>query len=95
MTITDLEEIVGVESLQFDFRTIKDATDNFSMRNKLGQGGFGVVYKVQFCHHNTCIILPSFQHRVNVYMYYLLLPKNISEFKIVILILLLPLYLFL
>ena len=34
------------ESLQFDFPTIRVATDNFSNANKLGQGGFGVVYKV-------------------------------------------------
>jgi hypothetical protein len=34
------------ESLQFDFPTIRVATDNFSDANKLGQGGFGVVYKV-------------------------------------------------
>ncbi|KAF5452048.1 hypothetical protein F2P56_027087 [Juglans regia] len=38
-------EIGSVESLQFDFDTIKVATDNFSEENKLGQGGFGVVYK--------------------------------------------------
>lgn len=32
-------------SLQFDFDTIKEATHNFSEHNKLGQGGFGIVYK--------------------------------------------------
>lgn len=30
----------------FDFATIADATNHFSMNNKLGQGGFGPVYKV-------------------------------------------------
>ncbi|GMY32380.1 putative receptor-like protein kinase At4g00960 [Fagus crenata] len=35
----------SVESLQLDFGTIKIATDNFSDANKLGQGGFGAVYK--------------------------------------------------
>ncbi|KAK4852049.1 hypothetical protein QYF36_020644 [Acer negundo] len=34
-----------VESLQFDFNTIIVATNNFSIDNKLGEGGFGVVYK--------------------------------------------------
>ncbi|KAG5541640.1 hypothetical protein RHGRI_021468 [Rhododendron griersonianum] len=29
----------------FDFNTIVAATDNFSLENKLGQGGFGPVYK--------------------------------------------------
>ncbi|GMY37008.1 cysteine-rich receptor-like protein kinase 10, partial [Fagus crenata] len=33
------------ESLQFDFATIEAATDKFSDHNKLGEGGFGVVYK--------------------------------------------------
>ncbi|CAL5397490.1 unnamed protein product [Camellia sinensis] len=39
------DEISGAESLRYDFSTIKDATDNFSDSNKLGQGGFGPVYK--------------------------------------------------
>ncbi|XP_040971413.1 G-type lectin S-receptor-like serine/threonine-protein kinase At1g11410 [Gossypium hirsutum] len=29
----------------FDFQTISIATNNFSLQNKLGQGGFGAVYK--------------------------------------------------
>ncbi|KAK1556897.1 hypothetical protein Q3G72_014111 [Acer saccharum] len=33
------------ESLQFDFSTIKAATNDFPDNNKLGQGGFGAVYK--------------------------------------------------
>ncbi|KAM7465180.1 hypothetical protein LguiB_012742 [Lonicera macranthoides] len=39
------DDISTVESLQYDFGTIKTATDNFSEANKLGQGGFGAVYK--------------------------------------------------
>ncbi|EXB93722.1 hypothetical protein L484_011716 [Morus notabilis] len=35
----------SLESLQFDLRMIKEATDDFSDANKLGQGGFGSVYK--------------------------------------------------
>ena len=30
----------------FDLNTIAAATDNFSIDNKLGEGGFGSVYKV-------------------------------------------------
>ena len=30
----------------FDFTQIKEATSNFSEANKLGEGGFGSVYKV-------------------------------------------------
>jgi predicted Ser/Thr protein kinase len=35
-----------VESSQFDLATIEAATNKFSDDNKLGEGGFGVVYKV-------------------------------------------------
>ncbi|KAF9589076.1 hypothetical protein IFM89_018807 [Coptis chinensis] len=33
------------DSLQFDLNTIRAATDDFSDANKLGEGGFGAVYK--------------------------------------------------
>ncbi|KAM1456041.1 hypothetical protein FF1_005118 [Malus domestica] len=39
------DDIGLVESLQYDFETIRSATDDFSDANKLGQGGFGAVYK--------------------------------------------------
>ncbi|KAK3431816.1 hypothetical protein EUGRSUZ_E03585, partial [Eucalyptus grandis] len=42
------DEISTVESLQFDFDTIREATDNFSNSNRLGQGGFGAVYMGRF-----------------------------------------------
>ena len=45
------DEIRSVEFLQLDFGTIKVATDDFSNANKLGQGGFGVVYKVTESYH--------------------------------------------
>ena len=37
----------------YDFDQIADATDNFSDHHKLGQGGFGPVYKVssRSCRH--------------------------------------------
>uniref|UniRef100_A0A7N0U686 Protein kinase domain-containing protein n=1 Tax=Kalanchoe fedtschenkoi TaxID=63787 RepID=A0A7N0U686_KALFE len=35
----------SVESLQFDFHTIRVATNNFSDDNMLGRGGFGAVYQ--------------------------------------------------
>ncbi|XLT11128.1 hypothetical protein HN51_056921 [Arachis hypogaea] len=38
-------EIEPIESLQFNFDTIRTATNNFSEENKLGRGGFGPVYK--------------------------------------------------
>ncbi|PWA56376.1 Concanavalin A-like lectin/glucanase, subgroup [Artemisia annua] len=41
----DTEEIITVESLHYKFGIIREATDDFSENNKLGQGGFGLVYK--------------------------------------------------
>ncbi|XP_057959653.1 G-type lectin S-receptor-like serine/threonine-protein kinase At4g27290 [Malania oleifera] len=35
----------NVELPLFDFSTMENATDNFSTQNKLGEGGFGVVFK--------------------------------------------------
>lgn len=47
-----LREYIGkddpYELLIYDFDSILVATDNFSLTNKLGQGGFGPVYKVIF-----------------------------------------------
>ncbi|KAI4295818.1 hypothetical protein L6164_035821 [Bauhinia variegata] len=39
------EEMQPTGTLQFDFDTLKLSTNNFSDANKLGQGGFGPVYK--------------------------------------------------
>ena len=35
-----------IDNFFFDLNTIVAATNNFSSANKLGQGGFGSVYKV-------------------------------------------------
>ena len=37
----------GTELALYSFNSLVAATDNFSDDNKLGQGGFGHVYKVQ------------------------------------------------
>ncbi|KAJ0983295.1 hypothetical protein J5N97_011550 [Dioscorea zingiberensis] len=42
---TNPEEITSVESILFDLSTLRNATANFSEENKLGEGGFGSVYK--------------------------------------------------
>ena len=40
------DEIGSVESLQFNVGTIRVATVDFFEANKLGQDGFGAIYKV-------------------------------------------------
>lgn len=40
------DESSNLGSLQFNLATIQDATRNFSIENKIGEGGFGEVYKV-------------------------------------------------
>ena len=37
----------------FEFEVLATSTDNFSLINKLGQGGFGPVYKVNELNKNT------------------------------------------
>ncbi|KAI3437340.1 uncharacterized protein J3R85_005473 [Psidium guajava] len=39
------DEIRTAESLQYDLNTVRAATNDFSDANKLGEGGFGTVYK--------------------------------------------------
>ena len=46
----------GQEHLEiplFDLDTLLNATNNFSSDNKLGEGGFGPVYKVRVCPATT------------------------------------------
>ena len=42
----DEEDEKGLDVPFFDLQSILEATDNFSDANKLGQGGYGPVYKV-------------------------------------------------
>ncbi|GLT99967.1 hypothetical protein SLE2022_173690 [Rubroshorea leprosula] len=45
MKKVETDKIQSAEALQYDFSTIIAATNSFSDANKLGQGGFGAVYK--------------------------------------------------
>ncbi|CAN6346356.1 unnamed protein product, partial [Urochloa humidicola] len=42
---SDDEELRSSESLLYDLSSLRAATNNFSEENKLGEGGFGPVYK--------------------------------------------------
>ncbi|PNX67769.1 G-type lectin S-receptor-like serine/threonine-protein kinase, partial [Trifolium pratense] len=42
---TESKENEDIDIPIFDLPTIANATNNFSIDNKLGQGGFGPVYK--------------------------------------------------
>jgi hypothetical protein len=41
----------------YDFDQVADATGNFSDDHKLGQGGFGAVYRVQLLNTRICTTL--------------------------------------
>ncbi|KAM7477875.1 hypothetical protein LguiA_026088 [Lonicera macranthoides] len=43
------------KSPKYDYDTIRKATNNFSIANKIGKGGLGVVYKPNG--HNTCKVI--------------------------------------
>ncbi|KAH1036032.1 hypothetical protein GYH30_055814 [Glycine max] len=49
LTKNFVPESITLEGLQFDLTTVKVATNNFSHENKIGKGGFGVVYKGTLC----------------------------------------------
>ena len=51
--------------LVFHFNDILEATDNFSFENKLGEGGYGPVYKVKICVLDsfTVAFMPKLQNK--------------------------------
>jgi hypothetical protein len=52
----------------FTYRQIKAATDNFDAANKIGEGGFGFVYKVS---HNVILSATGFFTFILTYSCYL------------------------
>lgn len=55
--------INGPQLPLFSFRFIEQITDNFANKNKIGQGGFGPVHKVNFyviCKHLFCRVMSTY-----------------------------------
>jgi len=51
---TTVNTLVATElrgPVDFDFKILRDATNKFDTANKLGEGGFGEVYKVSYNHY--------------------------------------------
>lgn len=46
------DEIENIDLLVLDLSALQIATDNFAENKRLGEGGFGVVYKV---YHKVCL----------------------------------------
>lgn len=50
MDAVNVEDMESFESIFIGLSTLQSATNNFDEKNKVGEGGFGVVYKV--CRHS-------------------------------------------
>ncbi len=54
----------------FHLPTLQEATENFSENNKLGEGGFGSVYKVSYMHEK--IASDVIDHSIEDYILFVL-----------------------
>ncbi|KAH9603618.1 hypothetical protein KSS87_019838, partial [Heliosperma pusillum] len=61
-----LYDIVSIDSLHYEWGILKAATNNFSDDNKLGQGGFGAVYKVELATASITSIQKFLQGKLNL-----------------------------
>ena len=74
----------------FTYRQIKAATNNFNATNKIGEGGFGSVYKVSDCYFSIieyvfvcfifCLLFSSWSLRFGDTLWNTYLKIYISEF---------------
>jgi hypothetical protein len=68
----------------YDFDQVADATGNFSDDHKLGQGGFGAVYRVQLLNTRICTTLLKQSNQTHglfseVFFYYCVLVPGGAE----------------
>ncbi|KAI3760994.1 hypothetical protein L1987_51399 [Smallanthus sonchifolius] len=68
-------DIGTLDSLQYDFNIVKAATNNFSEENKLGRGGFGMVYKWLY------VMYGHFSVKSDVFSYGMLLLEIVTGQK--------------
>lgn len=54
-TATGLTGIMVAKSMEFTYQELAKATNNFSLENKIGQGGFGAVYYAELRGEKTAI----------------------------------------
>jgi serine/threonine protein kinase len=73
--ITNPEDIHSIDSLIIDISTLRAATANFDEDNKLGEGGFGVVYKVPIIY----IIIKFYIFSVLVTQYHHLYKESLPD----------------
>lgn len=59
----DSQEAETLESLLFRLSTLRAATEDFSELHKLGEGGFGSVYRVINSRKKPCNLLLSLMFR--------------------------------
>lgn len=60
-------EDASLEFSLYNFSQIADATDDFSPKNILGEGGFGPVYKVFPCYNAIIMSCTMHQFMKNLY----------------------------
>ena len=71
---------------EIPFQILREITDGFSEERKLGQGAFGVVYKVRLGHafslwHTDKYILhKSGQHNVSALKQYMVLLHSVKQY---------------
>ena len=86
----EINEISTMKSLQFDLSTIRAATHNFSIDNKLGEGEFGEVYKVMFSlvQYLLYLIIEIYIHVIRCYRlrefikFTMMMPVTVNNFTL-------------
>lgn len=61
MKMVSMTDIPGIENVRiYSYRDLRSATEDFSPANKIGEGGFGSVFKVSWHALDLSLLLPLF-----------------------------------